>query len=137
MLYIRNILIEFAGVFTVIALFYSNNDAPLRAAVETQAYAVADQTVSSERFRMDSADSFEMGQGNDLVCAGKGKCTIDGGAGCDSLYGQTGNDTINGGMNNDKRVGGNSKDRLFVDEGNDRLLEDVLVKQPDSDDFVF
>jgi Ca2+-binding RTX toxin-like protein len=72
---------------------------------------------------VNSADLYNMGDGNDTVLAGPGNDTINGDAGNDSLYGQVGADQIFGGTGNDTMDGGTGADIISGGDNDDYIFE--------------
>jgi serralysin len=92
-------------------------------------------------FGTDRAETFNSGNGNDLVHGGGGNDRILLGAGNDTAFGEAGNDVIDGGAGNDKLNGDAGNDKLVGGTGNDTLYgglgADDLYGGPGKDTFVF
>jgi Ca2+-binding RTX toxin-like protein len=87
----------------------------------------------------DPAQTFDGGDGNDLITGGTLNDLISGGNGNDVLQGGTGNDTLTGGSNSDKLDGGDGNDTLNGGSNSDVLiggLGDDLLDGGASNDTV-
>jgi Ca2+-binding RTX toxin-like protein len=88
-----------------------------------------------------SAQTFQSGNGSDLVIAWGGDDVIYGGNGSDRLWGKTGADTIDGQRGDDLLDGGFGNDLLLGGHGSDRLIGggdlDTLTGGQGDDLFIF
>jgi Ca2+-binding RTX toxin-like protein len=73
------------------------------------------------------SQTFEGGEGNDLVYGDRGNDILRGNAGDDRLYGGIGDDRLEGGPGNDWLSGGFGADTIDGGEGNDYVRGDATV----------
>jgi hypothetical protein len=78
-------------------------------------------TIDNSAEAPESADRYDMLEGDDSVRAGGGNDSLFGGAGNDTLSGDDGNDSLEGEGGNDSLSGGAGNDRLFGGSSNDTL----------------
>jgi Ca2+-binding RTX toxin-like protein len=73
------------------------------------------------------SQTFEGGEGDDVVYGERGNDTLRGGGGNDHLFGGIGDDLLRGGPGNDQLVGGFGADSIDGDEGDDYLRGDATI----------
>jgi Ca2+-binding RTX toxin-like protein len=73
------------------------------------------------------SQTFEGGEGNDVVFGERGNDTLRGGAGNDQLFGGIGDDLLQGGPGNDRLVGGFGADSINGEEGDDYVRGDTTI----------
>lgn len=101
----------------------------------TQNFGSGRQVVLGSRYN----DTFNMGDGSDIVCGGAGNDTINGGNGHDTILGQSGKDTINGAGGNDVLNGGGGDDVLNGGGWKDTIVGgdgDDTINGGDGDDNI-
>jgi len=73
------------------------------------------------------SQTFEGGEGNDVVFGERGNDTLRGGSGDDQLFGGIGDDLLQGGPGNDRLVGGFGADSIDGEEGDDYVRGDSTI----------
>lgn len=73
------------------------------------------------------SQTFEGGEGDDVVYGERGNDTLRGGGGNDHLFGGIGDDLLRGGPGNDRLVGGFGADSIDGDEGDDYVRGDATI----------
>jgi len=73
------------------------------------------------------SQTFEGGEGDDVVFGERGNDTLLGGPGNDQLFGGIGDDLLRGGSGNDRLAGGFGADSIDGDEGNDYVRGDSTI----------
>jgi len=73
------------------------------------------------------SQTFEGGDGDDVVYGERGNDTLKGGGGNDHLFGGIGDDLLRGGPGNDRLVGGFGADSIDGDEGDDYVRGDATI----------
>ena len=73
------------------------------------------------------SQTFEGGEGNDVVFGERGNDTLRGGPGDDQLFGGVGDDLLEGGPGNDRLLGGFGGDSIDGQEGNDYVRGDATI----------
>jgi Ca2+-binding RTX toxin-like protein len=73
------------------------------------------------------SQTFEGGEGNDVVFGERGNDTLRGGPGDDQLFGGIGDDLLQGGPGNDRLVGGFGADSIDGEEGDDYVRGDSTI----------
>jgi Ca2+-binding RTX toxin-like protein len=73
------------------------------------------------------SQTFEGGEGDDIVYGERGNDTLRGGPGNDQLFGGIGDDLLEGGPGNDRLVGGFGADSIDGQEGDDYLRGDSTI----------
>jgi len=73
------------------------------------------------------SQTFEGGEGNDVVFGERGNDILRGGPGDDQLFGGIGDDLLEGGPGNDRLVGGFGGDSIDGQEGNDYVRGDSTI----------
>jgi Ca2+-binding RTX toxin-like protein len=73
------------------------------------------------------SQTFEGGEGDDVVFGERGNDTLRGGAGNDQLFGGIGDDLLQGGPGNDRLVGGFGADSINGEEGDDYVRGDSTI----------
>jgi Ca2+-binding RTX toxin-like protein len=73
------------------------------------------------------SQTFEGGEGNDVVFGERGNDTLRGGPGDDQLFGGIGDDLLQGGPGNDRLVGGFGADSINGEEGDDYVRGDSTI----------
>lgn len=73
------------------------------------------------------SQTFEGGEGNDVVFGERGNDTLLGGAGEDQLFGGIGDDLLRGGPGDDRLAGGFGADSIDGEEGNDYVRGDSTI----------
>jgi Ca2+-binding RTX toxin-like protein len=73
------------------------------------------------------SQTFEGGEGNDVVFGERGNDTLRGGSGDDQLFGGIGDDLLEGGPGNDRLAGGFGGDSIDGQEGNDYIRGDATI----------
>jgi Ca2+-binding RTX toxin-like protein len=73
------------------------------------------------------SQTFEGGEGNDVIFGERGNDTLRGGPGNDQLFGGIGDDLLEGGPGNDRLVGGFGGDSIDGREGNDYVRGDATI----------
>jgi len=73
------------------------------------------------------SQTFEGGEGNDIVFGERGNDILRGGPGDDQLFGGIGDDLLEGGPGNDRLLGGFGGDSIDGQEGNDYVRGDSTI----------
>ncbi|HEY8502817.1 MAG TPA: calcium-binding protein, partial [Solirubrobacterales bacterium] len=73
------------------------------------------------------SQTFEGGEGDDVVFGERGNDILRGGGGNDQLFGGIGDDLLEGGPGNDRLAGGFGADSIDGDEGNDYVRGDSTI----------
>jgi len=73
------------------------------------------------------SQTFEGGEGNDVVFGERGNDTLRGGPGNDQLFGGIGDDLLEGGPGDDRLLGGFGGDSIDGQEGNDYVRGDATI----------
>jgi Ca2+-binding RTX toxin-like protein len=73
------------------------------------------------------SQTFEGGEGDDVVFGERGNDILLGGPGNDQLFGGIGDDLLRGGPGNDRLAGGFGADSIDGDEGNDYVRGDATI----------
>jgi Ca2+-binding RTX toxin-like protein len=73
------------------------------------------------------SQTFEGGEGNDVVFGERGNDTLRGGPGNDQLFGGIGDDLLEGGPGDDRLAGGFGGDSIDGQEGNDYVRGDATI----------
>jgi Ca2+-binding RTX toxin-like protein len=73
------------------------------------------------------SQTFEGGEGNDVVFGERGNDILRGGSGDDQLFGGIGDDLLQGGSGNDRLVGGFGADSINGEEGDDYVRGDSTI----------
>jgi Ca2+-binding RTX toxin-like protein len=73
------------------------------------------------------SQTFEGGEGNDVVFGERGNDILRGGPGDDQLFGGIGDDLLQGGPGNDRLVGGFGADSIDGEEGDDYVRGDSTI----------
>jgi hypothetical protein len=73
------------------------------------------------------SQTFEGGEGDDVVFGERGNDILGGGPGNDQLFGGIGDDLLRGGPGNDRLAGGFGADSIDGDEGNDYVRGDATI----------
>jgi Ca2+-binding RTX toxin-like protein len=73
------------------------------------------------------SQTFEGGEGNDVVFGERGNDTLRGGPGDDQLFGGIGDDLLQGGPGHDRLVGGFGADSINGEEGDDYVRGDSTI----------
>jgi len=73
------------------------------------------------------SQTFEGGEGDDVVFGERGNDILRGGPGNDQLFGGIGDDLLRGGPGNDRLAGGFGADSIDGDEGNDYVRGDATI----------
>src|SRR4051794_342640 len=73
------------------------------------------------------SQTFEGGEGDDVVYGERGNDTLRGGAGNDQLFGGIGDDLLEGGPGNDRLAGGFGTDSIDGQEGDDYVRGDSTI----------
>jgi Ca2+-binding RTX toxin-like protein len=73
------------------------------------------------------SQTFEGGEGNDVVFGERGNDTLRGGPGNDQLFGGIGDDLLQGGSGDDRLAGGFGGDSIDGQEGNDYVRGDATI----------
>ena len=73
------------------------------------------------------SQTFEGGEGDDVVFGERGNDTLLGGPGNDQLFGGIGDDLLEGGPGNDRLLGGFGGDSIDGQEGNDYVRGDATI----------
>jgi Ca2+-binding RTX toxin-like protein len=73
------------------------------------------------------SQTFEGGEGNDVVYGERGNDILRGGGGDDHLFGGIGDDLLQGGPGNDRLVGGFGADSIDGNEGDDYVRGDATI----------
>jgi hypothetical protein len=73
------------------------------------------------------SQTFEGGEGNDVVFGERGNDTLRGGPGNDQLFGGIGDDLLEGGAGDDRLLGGFGGDSIDGQEGNDYIRGDATI----------
>jgi Ca2+-binding RTX toxin-like protein len=73
------------------------------------------------------SQTFEGGEGDDIVYGERGNDTLKGGPGNDQLFGGIGDDLLLGGPGNDRLIGGFGADSIDGEEGNDYVRGDGTI----------
>jgi len=89
---------------------------------------IASSTSCPEGCRLGvGSQTFEGGEGNDVVFGERGNDTLLGGPGNDQLFGGIGDDLLQGGPGDDRLAGGFGADSIDGEEGNDYVRGDATI----------